>query len=422
MPPKQPDIAQHISRFLTMLETAFARYGVQDGLPASIRDAVQATPRHRFVHRFRLGDGPLQDLAANLTQQLPTIYSDAVMRHVDTDGAPLPSSNSQPSYILWLLHMLDPRPGHRVLEIGSGSGWLAAIMARLVGHQGHVTGMEIIPGLADQSRADLAALGLDNVAILTRDGTSGHPDGAPFDRVIITAATWDLPAVLFDQVTEGGYVLVPIELRGTGGCQVTLLRRTGPRFVAERSVPGWFVPLVGAGQTRPDINRTLDSLPFWSQVQAAPSIRCKLPLGFPTDGQPPSAVVDFRAFLARTEPGFAIFDSTRNPPTPNSAFGVVDETASAVALWQAGQLLGYGSDTAARRLASAFARWASFGLPPATAFQLEICRTEATPPETSHLWVEPRQQTALLWSLPPEATAWRSLLEDTSPTIEPLPE
>jgi protein-L-isoaspartate O-methyltransferase len=204
----------------------FLTYGslLERRLPPALRAAVHATPRHRFVHRFRVADGPLIDFEADPTCNLATVYSDQVMRHVDADGTPLPSSNSQPSFVLWLLHLLDLRPGQRVLEIGSGSGWLAAIMAHLVGSEGQVTGIEIIPGLAAQSRTDLVALDRKNVTILIKDGTGRHSDGAPFDRVMITAATWDLPSALFHQVADGGCVLVPIELRGTGSCQVTHAR------------------------------------------------------------------------------------------------------------------------------------------------------------------------------------------------------
>ncbi len=196
--------------------------------------------------------------------------------------------------MLWLLHLLDRRPGQRVLEIGSGSGWLAAIMAALVGPQGHVTGIEILPGLAAQSRADLAALGLHHVTIRTGDGTAGDPQGAPFDRAIITASVWDLPPALFAQVAEGGLVLAPIELRGEAGCQVSLLRRAGARFVTVRATPGWFVPLVGAGQARA-AHVALESLPVCT---TAAVFRCPLPA---------AAQPQFRAFLGGTEPGFALF-------------------------------------------------------------------------------------------------------------------
>ena len=244
MPPPSEDVAAHAARFIAMLDDAFRGYGMPGGLPPRLRDAVLATPRHRFVHRFRLGDGPLQDLDAEPGQSLPAVYSDQAMRHVDEAGEPLPSSNSQPSYVLWLLHLLGLDPGQAVLEIGSGSGWLAAVMGRLVGPGGKVVGIELIPGLAQQSRTDLEGVGTGNVEIVTGDGAQGHGAGAPFDRAAITAATWDLPAMLFDQVADGGRVLVPVELRDGSGCEVTVLRRQGAVLVAEQSVPG--LPGMGA--------------------------------------------------------------------------------------------------------------------------------------------------------------------------------
>lgn len=242
------DIAPHAARFLAMLDARFREYGEPGGLPDRLARAVEASPRHRFVHRFRLnGDGRLHAFEAAPERYLPLVYSDHLMRHVDAEGAPLPSSNSQPSYVLWLLHTLGIEPVQSVLEIGSGSGWLAAIMGRLAGPQGRVTGIEIIADLARQSRADLVADGPGNVEIRIGDGT-GPVAGGPFDRVMVTAATWDVTAAMFDAVAEGGRLLVPILMRGGSGCQVTLLRREGGALHAESSTLGLFVPLVGQGQ------------------------------------------------------------------------------------------------------------------------------------------------------------------------------
>jgi protein-L-isoaspartate(D-aspartate) O-methyltransferase len=291
-----------------------------------------------------------------------------------------------------------------VLEIGSGSGWLVAIMAHLVGPGGHVTGIEIIPELAAQSQTDLAAAGVDNVTILVKDGTGGDSAGAPFDRVIITAATWDLPAVLFEQVIDGGYVMVPIELRGTGDCQVTLLRRAGTHFVAECQVAGWFVPLVGAGQERAGVH----SLSFPAE---AADVRLKLPLGALPNRQAGSAAGAFKAFLGRTEPGFTVFDvdGTQDQKLSSTAFGLMDDKAVAVCV--AGELVGYGGRSAIRRLARAFAAWTEFGLPGMDAFGLEVWRNDAAPVGAGRKWVEKRDKTALVWSLGPDTDAWRSLLD-----------
>jgi protein-L-isoaspartate(D-aspartate) O-methyltransferase len=413
-----------MARFLGMLDAAFRRQGVSDGLPPRYRDAVTATPRHIFVHRFRLGGGPqrdridedsLRDNDADPVGELVDIYSDAVMNHVDAAGERLPSTNSQPSYVLWLLDLLDLRPGQRVLEIGSGSGWLAAVMARLVGKDGHVTGIEIIPELAAQSEADLARLGIDNVSVLAADGAQGHAAGAPFDRVMITASSWDLPAVLFDQVAEGGRVLTPVELRG-GGCQVTVLRREGERFVGERAVPGWFVPLVGSGQHRPALRVALAELPFWDEIGRLPPRRVPLPLamGVPLplvmapDGVAGSAVSAFRAFLGRTAAGFAIFEP--RPSLLEEPFGILNERERSVALWCRGELLSYGGASAMRTLAQAYASWTSCGLPGLAGFGLQVVKIGSAPMGNGRVWTEPRSATALVWRPLPGAQDWKALL------------
>ena len=242
--------------------------------------------------------------------------------------------------MLWLSDLLDLRPVQRVLEIGSGFGWLAAVMARSVGKDGHVSGMEIIPEVAAQSQADLGRLGIDNVSVLAADGAEGHAADAPFDRVMTTAASWDLPTVLFDQVAEGGRVLVPIELRG-GGCQVTVRRREGERFVAERAVEGWFVPLFGRGQQRPAVRVALKELPFWDEIGRLPPRRVPLPLAG-WNGAAGGAVSAFRAFLGRPAAGFAIFGEG-DPPEPRlwlpaEPFGILNQSEHSVALWSRGEL------------------------------------------------------------------------------------
>ncbi len=206
-----------------MLDAAFRAYGAAE-LPARFGAAVRAVQRHRFVHRFCGGDGRVRDFEAAPEDNLKLIYSDRVLAHVAAGGETLPSTNSQPSFVLWLVYLLDVRPGQKILEIGSGSGWLAGILAHLVGGQGHVTGMEILEPLAAQSRVDLAACGLSNVTILAEDGALGCPAAAPFDRVIITAGVWDLPSMLFEQVAPEGLVIVPVELSFSRACRVALLR------------------------------------------------------------------------------------------------------------------------------------------------------------------------------------------------------
>ena len=413
MPLSAEQVAPHAARFLAMLDAAFRGYGVPDGLPERLRDVVAVTPRHRFVHRFRIGDGALRDNDADPAQHLTDIYSDAVMRHVDGAGEPLPSSNSQPSYVLFLLHLLGLQDRQAVLEIGSGSGWLAAIMAQLVGPQGRVTGVELIDELAAQSRGDLDALGLPNVDIIAGDGTRGHAARAPYDAAIVTAATWDVPVALLDQVAEGGRLLIPVELRSGDGCDVTVLRKQGSALLAERSVPGWFVPLRGEGQDRQALVRI--RLP-----NGEPVGRHALPLGVLGDGRRAPAAALFRAFLGRTEPGFVVVASEPDhgwrPGMPVSPFGMkirnfgIMAPDGSTALWRAGEIISYGGLSAARRLARAYARWTELGLPGSADVRLEVHRADAAPAATDELWLERRGATALAWRLKPTAAGWRDLL------------
>lgn len=420
MTPTAEQVAPYMARFLDLLDEAFRRHGLPSGLPERFRHAVATTPRHLFVHRFRISGGPLRarddegslrDADAEI--DLADIYSDAVMTHVDAAGERLPSTNSQPSYVLWLLHLLDLQPGQRVLEIGSGSGWLAAIMGRLVGESGQVTGIEVIPELAAQSRADLAGLGIGNVSVLAIDGANGHPAGAPFHHAMITAGVWDLPVALFDQIADGGCVLVPIELRG-GGCHVAVLRRGPAGFVAERAVPGWFVPLLGPAQQRPRLRFALTDLPFWAEIGGTAPRCVPLPLANGPDGQAGSAVGAFRVFLSQTVPGFAIFGDGEPPEQrawlPAEPFGIVDAARRSVALWRAGALLGYGGPSALRAMAEACACWADNGLPGLNGLDLTVLRHGPVLAADPAAWVEERGKTILVWRFPPDATAWRSLM------------
>ncbi len=249
----------------------------------------------------------------------------------------------------------------------------------------------------------------------------GHAAGAPFDRAVITAATWDLPAVLFGQVADGGRILVPVELRDGSGCEVTVLRRQGAVLVAEQAVSGWFVPLLGPGQDRSAACLRLGALPFWDEVCGAPSVRCALTLGVsPGDGAGLIAA-QLQGFMGRAAPGMP---TTAAPPgehatpwrpvppgrQPMRPFGLVDEAERSVALWDGGELVGYGGRAAAVRLARAYARWAKLGLPGMGAFGLEIHRTDAAPASGGDCWVEPRGATVLAWRLKPGVARWQDLL------------
>lgn len=151
-----------------------------------------------------------------------------VMREVDRSGflpprqrvhagqdIPLPighgQTNSQPTTVAIMLELLEVQPGHRVLDVGCGSGWTTALLARLVGEEGQVTGVERIPALTEFGRSNLAPLDLPNARITQAvPGVFGLPGEAPFDRILVSAEADELPWELVDQLAEDGVLIVPV--------------------------------------------------------------------------------------------------------------------------------------------------------------------------------------------------------------------
>ena len=130
------------------------------------------------------------------------------------DDTPLPlmrnKTISQPTTVMVMTAALDAHEGDRVLEIGAGSGYQAAIISHLVGKEGHVVTTEIIPELVHMAREHLSNAGITNVEVLEEDGSRGVPEKGPYDRIIVTAACAHLPEPLIDNLNEGGVMVAPV--------------------------------------------------------------------------------------------------------------------------------------------------------------------------------------------------------------------
>ena len=156
---------------------------------------------------------------------------------------PLPigrgQTNSQPATVRAMLRLLDVRPGHRVLDVGSGSGWTTALLSFLVGPTGEVVGVEIVPELVVLGRRNLARAGVAARVEQAREGVLGLPEQAPYDRVLVSAEATRLPTALVEQLVVGGVLVVPV-----AGWMHEVRRRDGDPDDVRRG-PYSFVPLVG---------------------------------------------------------------------------------------------------------------------------------------------------------------------------------
>ncbi len=190
--------------------------GVRD---PRVLQAMREVPRHAFVDSALAG-------GAYADHPLPIGFGQTI---------------SQPFMVAFMTELLHPQPHHRVLDIGTGSGYQAAVLSRLVRT---VFSVERIPDLTLRAQSTLSILGIENVVLMTGDGTLGWSRFAPFDGILVAAGGPDVPPSLLSQLAEGGRLVIPT---GPRAAQRILIaeRRTGGAIDTSEGVPCAFVPLVG---------------------------------------------------------------------------------------------------------------------------------------------------------------------------------
>lgn len=191
-----------------------------------VLDAMRATPRHEFV----------------LKKWQPQAYFDAALPIGDSQTI------SPPYVVAYMTEQLDPQPTDRVLEIGTGSGYQAAVLSPLVKD---VYTIEIVDRLAKRAKQTLKRLKYDNIHVRSGDGYAGWPEAAPFDKIIVTCSPEDIPQPLIDQLAEGGKMIIPVGER----YQQNLYRvvKTKGELVKEPLQATLFVPMTGTAEVSREV-------------------------------------------------------------------------------------------------------------------------------------------------------------------------
>jgi protein-L-isoaspartate(D-aspartate) O-methyltransferase len=198
-----------------MVDQQIAARGVRN---SAVLDAMRTVPRHEFVPE----------------QLRQSAYADS----------PLPiglaQTISQPYIVALMTELVDPKREHRILEVGTGSGYQAAVISRIVKE---VYSIEIIPQLAQTAAQRLLRLGYGNVMVREGDGYQGWPEHAPFDGILVTAGATDIPQPLIDQLKPGGRMVIPVGL--TTGSQIlkVIEKRPNGSIQMREVIPVRFVPL-----------------------------------------------------------------------------------------------------------------------------------------------------------------------------------
>lgn len=183
----------------------------------AVLDAMLKVPRHRFVP-------PAYQNLAYQNRPLPIGHDQTI---------------SQPFIVAYMTEAAEVKPGEKVLEIGTGSGYQAAILSQLARE---VYSVEIIPPLAESARALLRELGYENVRVKAGNGYEGWAEHAPFDAIVVTAAPDQVPQALVDQLAVNGKMVIPV---GTSDQEMMVITKTSSGVVRKRTIPVRFVPMTG---------------------------------------------------------------------------------------------------------------------------------------------------------------------------------
>jgi protein-L-isoaspartate(D-aspartate) O-methyltransferase len=326
--------------------------------------AFRAVPRERFLPGLSLAE----------------VYrDDAVVTRRDEGGLPT-SSSSQPSIMAIMIEQAALRSGQRVLEIGAGTGYNAAVIREIVGPDGRVVTLDIQPDVAREAEAHLRDAGYADVVVAAADGGFGYPGEAPYDCIMLTASVSDVSPHWREQLHEGGVLVLPLRLRTQGLSVAFEKRRT---VLTSRAITGsGFMHLRGTFGNGDTLVEMGDGL-FLSGPRA-PEVPLNLLAALLADR--PRVVGDLivpvtsfglggglGVYLALEEPGaIDIFTAQPERWGFHTLSGIIDVAGRSLCLVRQDAVVVYGADTAAERMRRRAEEWVALGRPGVDRLRLEV--------------------------------------------------
>ncbi|MGH3877281.1 MAG: methyltransferase, FxLD system [Actinophytocola sp.] len=353
-----------------LLVTVREHGGAVDALVA---DALRTVPRHIF----------LPDLPPDAAYR-----DEAIVIKWDDEGTPT-SSSSQPTIMAIMLDQLGVARGQRVLEIGAGTGFNAALLAHVVGPKGRVVSIDLDPEIVARAEDNLSAAGCRGVTVLSADGASGHPKRAPYDRIIATVGVWDLSPAWHEQLAPGGRLVVPLDLRGVQ--RSVCFERADDHWASRSARPCGFMRMRGPA-AGPERNYLLDketrltlALPESREldtdavVEALDAAELEVRTGV-TAG--PAELYDgFSLWLAVREPrwfglsemdpGTRLAKAPLRSPDSRVTAGILDDFGLATLSVEDGELVVTGAERIAEELAAHVVAWDEAGRPGTSGLRID---------------------------------------------------
>ena len=359
-----------------------------------LRQALFKVPRHLFIEQYYDGEG--QDGIVHVESPIPTaeqlsaIYSNRGMMIREDPH----SAASQPSLIFGMLNALKLADGQKVLEIGTGSGWNAGLIAHSVGNDSRVYSIDLQADLVEKAEKHLSTAGFNRVNLRAGDGGLGW-DGETFDRIIVTVGCPDIPPAWIESLVDGGILVMPLKTRGAGD-PILRLHKQGNTLTGTFTQWAGFMNLQGDFNSstedplEPSSDRVLETLlqaePTFTPLPAYVGSDCAFYLRL--NGEPMETLWEYQGqggmnsvLLDRELPGLCVPRSVLEPKPENR----VDA---------------YGNSQLVDRFISGIEAWINLGRPKITDYHIEIIDPAASDDPSPHSYIERRPNAALRFTLP----------------------